>query len=94
MSEPQTATPDRRRIRAGEIYTTADIVAALQVSRATVTWWYRLGLEFTATSPHPKAKRFVMGDALIEFLRCYGVALRILAMMGEGGEDDSEEEGA
>lgn len=93
MSDPQTTLPDyKQRIRAGEVYTTADIIAALHVSKTTVSKWYRCGLEFTPVSPHPKAKRFVMGDALIDFLRCYGVALRILALMGEGEEEDFEEE--
>lgn len=79
------------RIRRGEVYSTAEIVAALKVSRDTVTWWYRLGLEYTPVSPHPKAKRFVMGDALIDFLKCYGVALRILSMMGDTIDDEEEE---
>lgn len=92
MSDQTTIPENQHRIRSGEVYTTSDISTALHVSRKTVAWWYRLGLEFTPVSPHPKAKRFVMGDALIEFLRCYGVALRMLSLMGEGGEDDPEEE--
>lgn len=91
----KNANPRINRIRSGEVYTTAEIVEALKVSRKTVTLWYRLGLDNTPVSPHPKAKRFVTGDDLIFFLKCYGVALRMVSLMGEfehGEETEGESE--
>lgn len=80
------------RIRSGEVYSTAEIVESLQVSRKTVSFWYRVGLEYTPVSFHPKAKRIVSGDDLIFFLKCYGLAIRIMSMMGELDEEEAEED--
>lgn len=81
------------RVRSGEVYSTSDLIELLQVSKKTVTFWYRLGLDYTPVSPHPSAKRFVLGDDLIMFLKCYGVALKMLSMMGEiDGEEEAEKE--
>lgn len=84
---------DAQRIRAGEVYTTNDIVKLLKVSKKTVTSWYSVGLEYTPISLHPSAKRFVSGSKLIEFLGAYGLALRILSLMrGSHAEEEANEE--
>lgn len=84
---------DTQRIRMGEVYTTNDLVQLLHVKKETVLEWYKFGLEYTPTSLSRTAKRFVNGTKVIEFLNAYGLALRIISMMGlNDGEEETEEE--
>lgn len=86
---------DARRIRSEEVYTTNDIVKLLGVSKQTVLDWYKIGLDYTPVSLAVRAKRFVNGTKLIQFLDSYGMALRIISLMGlSDGEEETEEEEA
>jgi hypothetical protein len=84
---------DGRNIREGEVYTSSDIMRILRIGDDTLTLWYNVGLEYTRVSLAPKAKRFVNGSNLIKFLDAYGMALRIISLMGNG-EEEAEEDGS
>lgn len=81
-----TTTQHAERIVADGVYTSADVMRLMHVCSETLGFWYKIGLEYTPVSLAPKAKRFVTGQALMDFLRTYGAALRIIARMREIGK--------
>jgi hypothetical protein len=81
-------------IQDGEIYTTQDLMALFRVTKKTVAFWFRLGLEGVGMSRHPKARKIVFGEKLKEFLKSYGMALKMVPLLMEeiDGKKEIEEE--
>lgn len=65
-------TSERIRIRCGEVYTTADVMEAMGVSRETIQKWKRNRHSVQLKSYRPDTKaEFFIGDDIIQFLREY-----------------------
>lgn len=71
-------------------YTTEDVAALLHVKTERVTEWVQLGLQCLPLSEHSNAKRLFEGFELIRFLRAWGMAMRILALMKANADEKTE----
>lgn len=83
-------------IERDKLFTSEQLVKALEIRRDSLTVMYRCGLPYFASGTGPKSKRFVNGGDLLDFMKVFGLAQR---MVREGfvtseteGENDADDE--